>query len=64
MGLRGIVANVLDWDIAGSEFKLQSRYFITFWINTIGKSKNSLIPLTMGLIVPLMSFYKNGIKIK
>ena len=41
----GIVANVVDCDIVVSKFKLQSRYYIPFWTNTLAKGMNSLIPL-------------------
>ena len=40
----GIVANVLDCDIIGSEFKHQSCNYIYFQINTLRKSMNFLIP--------------------
>ena len=33
----GVVANVLDWNIVVSELKLQSRYYIHFPTNTLGK---------------------------
>ena len=35
--LRGVVANVLDYDILVKEFENQSRYYIQFWANTHGK---------------------------
>ena len=39
----GVVANVLDCDIVVSEFELQSRYYIPFQTNTLGKDINTLI---------------------
>ena len=42
--LRGVVANMLDCDIPGSEFKLQSHYYIHFWTNTLGKDMNLTFP--------------------
>ena len=40
MSLRGVVANVLDCDIVKSEFELQSRYYVHFLTNTLGKGMN------------------------
>ena len=37
---RGVVANVLDYDIIVSEFKLHSRDYIHFWANTLGEGRN------------------------
>ena len=45
---RDVVANVPDWDIIVSEFELQSSYYVHFWINTLGKDMNPLIPLSIG----------------
>ena len=42
------VANVLDSDIVVSEFELQSRYYVQFRINTLGKCMNPFIPSAMG----------------
>ena len=50
----GVVANVLDCDIEVSEFKLQSRYFVHFRTNNLGKSMNPLISPA------LLFFYKDG----
>ena len=38
-----VVANVLDCNIIVSEFKLQSCYYVLFWINTLGKGMNCFI---------------------
>ena len=40
---RGVVANVLGWDILVSEFKPRSRYHVHFLTNTLGEIINSLI---------------------
>ena len=37
----GVVAKVLDCDIVRSEFELQSRYYVHFRTNTLGKSMNA-----------------------
>ena len=58
------MADVLDCDIIVSEIKLQSHYYIHFQTNTLGKGMNSIINPSMGLIVPLLSCYKNGFGIK
>ena len=39
----GIVANMFDCNLIGSEFKLQSYYWIHFWTNTLEKDMNPLI---------------------
>ena len=44
----GAAANVLDYEIVVSEFKLQSCYYIHFQTNTLGKGMNMLIPQAMG----------------
>ena len=45
----GIVPSMLDCNIIVSEFKLQWHYYVYFQTNTLGKSMNSLIPLSYGL---------------
>ena len=42
------MVNVLDWDIV-NEFKIQSDYYIYFWINIFGKGVNYLILDSNGL---------------
>ena len=44
----GVVANVLDCNIVVNEFELQSRYFVYFPTNTLGKDMNHLSPPTNG----------------
>ena len=61
---RGVVINVLDWDILVSKFELRSCYYIHFRANTLRKGMNSLITLIMCQKVPLLFFYKNGFDIK
>ena len=39
-----VVANVLDFDIVVNEFELQSRYYVHFRTNTLGKDINPLNP--------------------
>ena len=39
--LHGVVANVLDCDIAISEVEINSRYYVHFRTNTFGKGMNS-----------------------
>ena len=45
---RGVVANVLDYDIIVSEFELKSCYNVHFLINTPGKGMNHLTLPAMG----------------
>ena len=53
---RGVVANVLDCDIVGSEFELESHYHVHFQTNAPGKGMKPLIPSAMGKIArPLFS---------
>ena len=55
-----MVANVLDSDILVNEFKLQLCYYIHIRTNTLGKGIwTPLSSLTIGWIVPLLSFYKD-----
>ena len=42
----GVVANALNRDIVIREFKQQSRYYVHFRINSIGKGMDPLIPFT------------------
>ena len=41
---RSAVAKVLDCNIVESKFEPQSRYYVRFQINTLGKGMNNLIP--------------------
>ena len=44
----GVMVKVMDYGIVVSEFELQSRYYIHFWPNTLGKGMNPLILPAMG----------------
>ena len=48
----------LDYDIAINEFELQSRYYVYFRTNTLGKGMNALSPLAKSYIVTSCSFKK------
>ena len=41
---RCLVTNMLDCDIAESEFDLHSRYYVHFRINTLGKGMTLFTP--------------------
>ena len=47
-----------------SEFELQSRYYIHFRSNTLGKGVNLPFPQDMGKKLPLLFFSKEGFDIK
>ena len=42
---RRVIVKVINCRIVVSEFKLQSRYYVHFWTNTLGKDSYLLIPL-------------------
>ena len=44
----GVMAKALDFRIVVCEFELQSRHYIHFWANTLGKDMNPLILPSMG----------------
>ena len=44
----GAAANMVDYDIVVSEFKLESCYYVYFSINTLGKCIDPLISPGMG----------------
>ena len=44
----GVMVKAMDCGIVVSEFVLQSRYYIHFQANTLGKGMNSLILPAMG----------------
>ena len=58
-GPRGVMVKAMDCGIVVSEFVLQSRYYVHFRTNTLGKGMNTLI-----LPVPLLFFEENGFGIK
>ena len=45
---RGVMFKVMDCGIVVREFELQSRYYIHFRANTLGKGMNPLILPPMG----------------
>ena len=45
---RGVMVKAMDCEIVGSEFVLQSRYYVHFRANTFGKGMNLLILPAMG----------------
>ena len=53
---RGVMVKAMDCGIVVREFVLQSRYYVHFRANTLGKGMNPLILPAMGKIVPLLFF--------
>ena len=53
---RGVMVKAMDCGIIVLEFVLQSRYYVHFRANTLGKGMNPLILPAMGEIVPLLFF--------
>ena len=47
-GLRGVMVKAMDFGIVVCEFRLQSRYYVHFQANTLGKGTNPLILLAIG----------------
>ena len=45
---RGVMVKAMDCGIVVSEFELQSRYYVHFRTNTLGKGMNPLILPAMG----------------
>ena len=60
----GVMVKAMDCGIRVSEFVLQSRYYVHFRTNTLGKSMNLLFLPVMGSIVPLLFFKENNFGIK
>ena len=58
------MVKAMDCGIVVREFVLQSRYYVHFRANTLGKGMNPLILQVMGLIVLLLFFEENGFGIK
>ena len=44
----GVMVKAMDCGIVEREFVLQSRYYVHFWANTLGKGMNPLILPAMG----------------
>ena len=47
-GSRGVIVKAMDCRIVVSEFVLQSRYYVHFRANTLGKGMNPLMLPAMG----------------
>ena len=45
---RGVMVKAMECRIVACEFVLQSRYYVHFRANTLGKGMNPLILLSMG----------------
>ena len=45
---RGVMVEAMDCKIVAREFELQSRYYVHFRANTLGKGMNPLILPAMG----------------
>ena len=58
------MANVLNCNIIAYEFEFQPYYDIHFWTNTFEKGMDPLIISAMGLIVPLLFFFKDSLGIR
>ena len=48
-GPRGVMVKAMDFGIVVREFVLQSRYYVHFRTNTLGKGMNPLTPSSYGL---------------
>ena len=53
---RGVMAKAMDCEIVISDFVLQSRYYVYFQANTLGKGMNPIILPAMGFIASLPFF--------
>ena len=60
----GMMVKVMDCGIVVRAFELQSRYYIHFRINTLGKGMNPLILPVMGEIASQLFFSNNDFGIK
>ena len=58
------MVKAMDCGFVVREFELQSRYYVHFRANTLGKGMNPLILPAMGYIVPLLFFEENVFGIK
>ena len=47
-GPRGVMVKAMDWEIVVSELVLQSRHYVHFRANTLGKGMNPRILPVMG----------------
>ena len=53
---RGVMVKAMDCGIVVSEFVLQSRYYVHYRANTLGKGMNPHTLPAKGQIVPLLFF--------
>ena len=58
------MARLLDCSLEVNVFELQSRYYIHFQTNTLGKGVNYLIPPALAYIVSLLFFDKDDFGIE
>ena len=58
------MTEVLNCSLEVNEFKLQSRYYVHFLTNTLGKDMNPFISQTIGWVVLLLFFNKDVFGIK
>ena len=58
------MTNILDCVLEQSTFELQSRHYIPFQTNTLGKGMKTLILPAIDSILPMLYFYKDGFGIK
>ena len=58
---RGVVANVLDCGLEGSEFEFPLPYYVHFRTNKLGEGMNSLNIQAIGEIVLPTFFYKDNL---
>ena len=59
-----VMVKAMDCGIVISEFELQSRYYVHFRKNTLGKGMNTLILPAKVWIIPLLFFKKNSFGIE
>ena len=50
------MVKAMVYEIVARDFELQSRYYVHFRANTLGKGMNPLILPAMGWIAPLLFF--------
>ena len=60
----GVMVNAMDCGIVVIEFELQSRFYVHFRANTLGKGMNPLILPAMGKISPRLFFLNDSFGIK
>ena len=58
------MVKVLNCSLVVSEFELQSRYYVYFRTNALGKRTNPFILPAMESIVSLLFLYKDDLDIK